>query len=157
MFRPEFAGLVDGVVLALALVVVVHLLARVVPTVVVRALLASVLVVAAGVYIVFAVAAGAGAAWTVAEIAGVAVYGTLAALGVRGSHWWLVAGWAAHPVWDVALHYVGPGHAFAPDTYTIPCLSFDLLVAVYIVLVGARWSRTAVRADAGTRAPVAAR
>jgi hypothetical protein len=145
VFRPEFAGLVDGVVLALVLVVVVHLLARVVPTVVVRALLAAVLVIAAGVHIAFAVAAGAGAAWTLAEIAGVAVYGTLAALGVRGSYWWLVAGWAAHPVWDVALHDVGPGHAFALDTYTIPCLSFDLLVAVYIALVGPRWPRPDVR------------
>jgi hypothetical protein len=37
-------------------------------------------------------------------------------------------------VWDVAVHYAGPGHAFAPDAYAITCLSFDLLVAAYIVV-----------------------
>ena len=30
-------------------------------------------------------------------------------------------------------HYFGPGHAFAPETDTIACLSFDWLVATYIV------------------------
>ena len=55
-------------------------------------------------------------------------------LGVRRSPLWLAAGWALHPLWDIALHYVGPGHAFAPETYTIACLSYDLLVAAYIVV-----------------------
>jgi hypothetical protein len=32
------------------------------------------------------------------------------------------------------LHYLGPGHSFTPITYTIPCLSFDLLVAAYIAI-----------------------
>ena len=32
-----------------------------------------------------------------------------------------------------SLHYFGPGHAFAPETDTIACLSFDWLVATYIV------------------------
>ena len=30
------------------------------------------------------------------------------------------------------LHYVGPGRAFAPETYTVTCLSYDLVVAAYI-------------------------
>jgi hypothetical protein len=39
-----------------------------------------------------------------------------------------------HPVWDILLHYVGPGHTFAPETYTIPCITFDLGVAAYIAV-----------------------
>jgi len=62
------------------------------------------------------------------------VAGAIALLGLRGSPWWLAAGWALHPLWDVVLHYVSPGHSFAPITYTIPCLSFDLLVAAYIAI-----------------------
>ena len=37
-------------------------------------------------------------------------------------------------MWDLALHYFGPGHALAPDAYAITCLSFDLLVAAYIAI-----------------------
>jgi hypothetical protein len=55
-------------------------------------------------------------------------------LGVRGSHWWLVAGWALHPIWDIALHYIGPGAAFAPAPYALACLGFDLVVAAAIGL-----------------------
>jgi hypothetical protein len=33
------------------------------------------------------------------------------------------------------LHFFGPGHAFAPETYTITCLSFDLVVAAYVAVV----------------------
>ena len=54
-------------------------------------------------------------------------------LGLRRSPLWLAAGWALHPVWDIALHFFGPGRAFAPETYTIACLSYDLVVAGYIV------------------------
>jgi hypothetical protein len=55
----------------------------------------------------------------------------MGALGLRGSPMWLAAGWALHPVWDIALHYFGPGRAVAPETYAIACLSYDLLVAAY--------------------------
>jgi hypothetical protein len=55
-----------------------------------------------------------------------------------------VEGWALYPVRDVALHFFGPGHAFAPETFTITCLRFDLVVAAYVAatyrfgLVGSR-------------------
>jgi len=66
----------------------------------------------------------------------------MALLGLRGSPYWLAAGWALHPLWDVGLHYIGPGHSFAPMTYAIACISFDLVVAAYIAiaygLIGAR-------------------
>jgi hypothetical protein len=149
---PEFGGLVDGTVLALVLIGLTWALSRVLAEVWIRILLTVVLVVAAVVYVFFAADAGAG--WIAGELVGVLAYGGLAALGVRGSRWWLVAGWAAHPVWDIALHYVGPGHAFAPDTYTIPCLSFDLLVAVYIAVAGRSWpSERQRRAGAGSLTP----
>ena len=94
--------------------------------------------IAAGLYIVFAVRAGEGTLWLVGELVGVAIFGGVALLGLRGSLWWIVAAWALHPLWDVGLHYLGPGRSFAPETYTIACLSFDLLVAAYIALVYAR-------------------
>jgi hypothetical protein len=99
------------------------------------------LVLAALVYFHFAVAANESALWLAAELAGVAVYGTVAARGLRGSLWWIVAGWALHPVWDVALHFAGPGRAFAPDWYTIPCLGWDLVVAGVVAysIVFSRW------------------
>ena len=70
----------------------------------------------------------------VGELVGIAIYSAMGLRGVRGSTWWLVAGWALYPVWDVALHFFGPGHAFAPETYTITCLSFDLVVAAYVAV-----------------------
>ena len=60
--------------------------------------------------------------------------GAFALLGLRGSPYWLAGGWAIHPIWDVVLHFVGAGHTFAPETWTIPCASFDLLVAAYIAI-----------------------
>ena len=59
------------------------------------------------------------------EAVGVAVFGRM---------WWIVAGWALHPLWDVGLHYLGRGRPFAPETHTIACLSFDLLVAAYVAI-----------------------
>jgi hypothetical protein len=59
--------------------------------------------------------------------------------------------WALHPVWDVLLHYVGPGRSFAPEAYAISCLSWNLVVAVYIAaaygfgLIGGR--RSGVRGE----------
>jgi hypothetical protein len=67
-------------------------------------------------------------------VVGVAIFGGMALLGLGGSLWWIVAGWALHPLWDVGLHYVAPGRSFAPESYTIACLSFDLLVTAYIAI-----------------------
>ena len=69
-------------------------------------------------------------------------------VGLFGSVWWIVAGWALHPLWDVGVHFLGPGRSFAPETYTIACLSFDLLVAAYIAIayaVGQLRGRTSGR------------
>jgi hypothetical protein len=94
-----------------------------------RHILAAVLVVAALFYVWFAIDANVNAWWLAAELAGVGIYGYAAVRGVRGSAWWLVGGWALHPVWDVALHWAGPGRAFAPAWYATSCLTYDLMVA----------------------------
>lgn len=126
--------LVNGLIQALTFVAVAFLLSRFTRDIVGRALLAFVLFGAASTYVLFAVQAGEGGYWVMGEALGVGVFGGMGLLGLRGSPWWLAAGWALHPVWDVALHYFGPGAEFAPVAYTITCLSFDLLVAAYVVV-----------------------
>ena len=32
------------------------------------------------------------------------------------------------------FRFLGPGRPFAPEAYTIACLSFDLLVAAYVAI-----------------------
>jgi hypothetical protein len=121
------AALLDGAALAVLFVVVVALLHRHR-----RALLWGALIVACLVYVGFALDARAGAAWVAIELLGAAAYAAIGWIGVRGPAWWLAAAWALHPVWDVGLHYFGPGRGFAPPlSYAVPCLSFDLLVAGY--------------------------
>jgi hypothetical protein len=132
---PPFVGmLVEGAILTVPLIVIAFLLSRFTRDIVGRSLLVIFLFVAAGAYFGFTLLAAPGPIWLLAELVQVIVFGTMALLGLRGSPWWLVAGWALHPLWDVGLHYLGPGHSFAPITYTIPCLSFDLLVAAYIAI-----------------------
>jgi hypothetical protein len=123
-----FGLLVDGAVGGALLSVVSLLLPRFT-----KLILAAVLVIAAVIYMFF-VHKIDHTGWLLVEIAGVGIYGTMARLGIRRSPWWLAAGWALHPLWDVALHFFGPGHTFAPISYTIPCLSYDLLVAAVIAI-----------------------
>ena len=113
-----------------------------------RRILAAVLVVAALFYVYFALDAHTSTPWLAAELAGVGIYGYAAVRGVRGSAWWLVAGWALHPVWDVALHYTGPGRAFAPAWYATSCLTWDLMVAgiaAIAILIGTHLSVSPAR------------
>jgi hypothetical protein len=113
-----------------------------------RHILAAVLVVAALFYVGFALEAHTSVLWLAAELAGVGIYGYAAVRGVRGSAWWLVAGWALHPIWDVALHYRGPGRTFAPAWYTTSCLTYDLMVAgvaAIAILIGTHLSVAPMR------------
>ena len=93
--------------------------------------LAAGLVIAAIVYVGFAMRAPNVLPWLAVELAGIGIFAALGMMGLRSSPWWLAAGWALHPVWDVALHYLGPGAAFTPQWYAIACVSFDLVVAGY--------------------------
>jgi hypothetical protein len=126
--------LLGGAINALALVIVAYLLSRSVGEIYGRALLAIVLVIAGGAYVGFAVAGNASGLWFLAELVQAVALGAFALLGLRGSPYWLAAGWAIHPLWDVVLHYLGAGHTFAPEAWAISCVSFDLLVAAYIAL-----------------------
>ena len=116
---PLIVGLlINGVAYAAIFIVVAVLLSRFTSEVVWRSFLVLFLFIAAGVYIVFAVRASEGALWVLGELVGVAIFGGMALLGLRDSIWWIVAGWALHPLWDVGLYYLGPGRPFAPATYT---------------------------------------
>jgi len=136
-------GAVNGTILALIAVAVPRFT---------RHILTAVLVVAGLFYVRFALEANAGGAWLAAELAGVGIFGWAALRGVRGSAWWLVAGWAIHPVWDITLHYAGPGRAFAPEWYTTSCLTYDLMVAgvaAIAILIGTHLTDTPAAKPAG--------
>lgn len=135
-------GAVNGAILALLALAAPRLTRR---------LLFAVLVFAAAMYVVFTVGSGEPSRWMAIELAGVVLYGAMGWRGLKGSPWWLVAGWVAHPLWDIALHFIGPGHTFAPVTYTVPCLTYDLAVAAIYA------ARLAVRPEpAGSLVPSSA-
>jgi hypothetical protein len=131
-------GAIGGALLA----VIAFLLSRFIRDIAGRSLLVIILFAAAGAYFGFAIRAGAGPKWMLAELGQVIAFGVMALRGLRGSPWWLAVGWVLHPVWDAGLHYLGPGHAFAPMPYAIACISYDLVVAAYIAvaygLIGSR-------------------
>ena len=131
--------LINGAIFAtVAVIVPAFLLSRFTRDIIGRSVLVIFLFVAAGAYFGFATVGrevvGTQPIWMLVELAQVIVFGAIALLGLRGSPYWLAAGWALHPFWDVVLHYIGPGHSFTPWTYAIACVSFDWLVALYIVI-----------------------
>ena len=97
-----------------------------------RQLIALGLVVAALIYVTFAIAWGDDV-WLLAEILGVTCYGLVAWFGLRFSGLWLAVGWGAHPLWDALLHLSGSGANIAPTWYVVACISFDILVGVYVL------------------------
>jgi hypothetical protein len=126
--------IVGGAVNATILVVIAFLLSRLVRDVVGRSLLIVFLFIAGGAYVGFAVGAGVSPAWAAAEVLHVVVFGTMGLLGLRDSAYWIAAGWALHPLWDAVLHYFGPGRSFAPASWAMSCVSFDLVLAGYIAI-----------------------
>ena len=123
-------GAVGGAVTA----AVAFLLSRFAKDIAGRAFLVILLFTAAGAYFGFAVVGQAGLLWLLIELSHIIGFGVMGLLGLRGSPYWIAAGWALHPVWDIALHYIGPGKAFAPQPYAIACASFDWVVAAFVVL-----------------------
>jgi uncharacterized protein DUF6010 len=131
MFRwVLIEGAIGGAVLAL----IAFLLSKFVSDVAARTLLATVLFAAAGAYLGFAVAAPISRIWLLIELLQAIAFGTLGLYGWRGPAKWLALGWALHPLWDLPLHYYGPGRSFAPWTYAVACLSYDWVVAAYILI-----------------------
>ena len=131
--------LINGTIFAMVAVIVpAFLLSRFARDIIGRSVLVIFLVIAAGAYFGFATVGrdlvGSNQVWILIELAQAVVFGAIGLLGLRGSSYWIAAGWALHPFWDVVLHYMGPGHSFTPWTYAIACVSFDWLVAIYIVI-----------------------
>ncbi len=89
------------------------------------------LIIAALIYVGFT-ARGATLSWLVLELTGLMVFTLLALLGLKISTLILAFAWALHAAWDVLLHKLFDV-AFVPDWYPLTCLSFDLLLAGYLV------------------------
>jgi hypothetical protein len=136
MTEAEFirALLIEGAIGGAVLSLLAFLLSRLAGDVVGRTLLATVLFAAAGAYFGFAVVGRVSGLWGWAELLQVIAFGTLGLIGWKGSPKWLALGWALHPVWDFGLHYLGPGRTYAPLPYAIACISFDWVVAAYILI-----------------------
>ena len=143
-------ALLAGVVGGVAFVGLAHALPRRT-----RGILIAGLFVAALFYVYFAMTARASPTWLAVELAGVALYGGMALRGRRGSLCWIAAGWALHPLWDIALHYVGPGRAFAPAWYATLCLTWDLVVAIAVAGRVLLQARPRLAAVGGRQAPTA--
>lgn len=127
------AVLLEGAIGGAALSLIAFLLSRFVSEVAGRTLLVTVLFAAAGAYFGFAVVAPVSRIWLLIELLQCIAFGVLGLYGWRGSAKWLALGWVLHPVWDFGMHYVGPGSGVGPWTYAIACLTFDWVVATYIL------------------------
>lgn len=101
------------------------------------------LVIAAAVYVVLA-ALGRSIGWVGIEALGVLLFAGIAALGLGLSPWWLAFGWAAHTVWDIALHLLS-GSGIVGTWYPVACIPFDLIVAVAITMRLLEGDRTSSR------------
>ena len=96
------------------------------------------LLIAAAIYAAFSMNAGPGM-WVIVELAGVGLFGGLAVAGYRKSALILAAGWILHVGWDV-MHEVSEQIRFVPEWYPALCVSFDVVVGVYLVFA---WRRQA--------------
>lgn len=128
--RALIEGAIGGVVLSL----LAFLLSKFTKDIIGRTLLATVLFAAAGAYFGFAFTEGVPPIWQLIELLHVVAFGAMGLVGWRGSAKWLALGYALHPLWDFGLHYLGPGRSFAPLSYTVLCLTFDWVVAAYILI-----------------------
>jgi hypothetical protein len=85
-------------------------------------------------YLLFAIH-GAPLPWLGLEGIGLVLFGSMGWGGLRGSPRLVALGWALHSVWDVGLHWVGPGARYTVHWYPVVCLCADLSIAVYVACV----------------------
>jgi len=97
-----------------------------------RLYLSIVLVVIALIYVVFGLHDG-DIDHLREELMGLALYGSIAALGHRRSIWWLVFGMASHALWDWA-HQPQMLEGYTPSWYRDYCILVDLLLAGYVAI-----------------------
>ena len=126
--------LIEGAIGGLVLSLIAFLLSKFWKDIAARTLLATVLFAAAGAYLGFAFEGRFLRGWVLVELLQCIAFGALGLHGWRGNAKWLALGWALHPFWDFPLHYLGPGRSFAPWTYAVACISFDWVVAAYIII-----------------------
>ena len=67
------------------------------------------------------------------ELIGLAIYGSLAAVGYRRSIWWLVVGIGGHALWDWA-HKPDMLEGYTPSWYREYCILVDLMLAGYVII-----------------------
>lgn len=125
---------IEGAIGGLVLSVIAFLLSRLIKDIVGRTLLATVLFAAAGAYFGFAFNDTTPRIWVLIELLQVVAFGALGLYGWKGSPYWIALGYLLHPIWDFGVHHLGPGREFAPLAYVISCISFDWVVALYIVI-----------------------
>ena len=94
--------LINGAIFAtVAVIVPAFLLSRFTRDIIGRSLLVIFLVIAAGAYFGFATLSrevvDTQPIWMLVELAQAIVFGAIALLGLRGSPYWIAAGWALHP------------------------------------------------------------
>jgi len=87
------------------------------------------LVIAAGIYVAFGLVLGGAPLGY--ELVQLAVFAPLAAWSLRHSVPVLAAGWLAHALWDAA-HWIPTLSGHAPEWYMMACLSFDVVLGLYI-------------------------
>jgi hypothetical protein len=92
------------------------------------------LIATAAAYVGLAFASDNVKAWFGIEMTGLAIFGSFGLLGIVGSPWWLVAGFALHPLWHVVWHYLGAGSAFTPEWLALGLTGFDAAAAAYLVV-----------------------
>lgn len=91
------------------------------------------LIIAALVYVGFAVYAS-NLVWLGIETTGVLVYSALYFASKRWGLYLLAIAWLLHPVWDLSLHLSGAGADLAPYWYAVACMSFDVVIGVYLLV-----------------------
>ncbi|TLG73728.1 PTS sugar transporter subunit IIA [Methylocystis sp. B8] len=101
-------------------------------------------------YVGFAFRAEEPGAWVGVEMTGVAVFGSLAGMSIIGSPWWVVAGFALHPLYAIYFHYIGAGSQFAPPPFAIANAAFDVAMALFVAYAALRGAgrKTTGAADA---------
>jgi len=110
----------------------------------VRQILAYGLIASLFVYVALSGRSDNSTVWLGFEMTGVAIFGSAAMLSIIGSLWWLVAGFALHPIWVVVFHYIGAGSSFVPKEYSLANTGFDLTVAAYLIYEILRGPRSAI-------------
>jgi hypothetical protein len=128
------AVLIEGAVGGAVLSLIAFLLSRLIADIVGRTALAIGLFAAAGAYFGFANVGPVPRIWVLIELLQVIAIAAMGLAGWKGSAKWLALGWALHPLWDFGVHHLGPGRSFAPVTYVFACITFDWVVAAYILI-----------------------